>query len=162
MQLLIDPPPPTRRLDVASAGRASAKPGVYAAWICDPDALASCGVAGPAPRLIYVGKASGRGGLRARLLRHARTPFWSLVDLLGARGTIRPGWWQYAIKHQRHSRSLHAPPLAAATERAALAWQHEHLVWGWVPIADAGTVESALIAAHEPLLNLRGRGYVRR
>jgi hypothetical protein len=82
-----------------------------------------------------------------------------MVDLLAMRGKVRPGWWQYAVKNQPYLRSLHAPPLAQDAERDALAWQREHLRWGWMRVAKAGTVESALIAQHQPLLNLRGRGY---
>lgn len=154
-------PEPFTALEEAHARAAPRERGVYAAWITDGSALADAALETPAPRLVYVGKASGREGLRHRLLRHARTPFWDLLDLLAARGTIVPGWWRYADKHQPFKRSLHVPPLASRSEAAALAWQHEHLRWGWLTHDTPGPLEVTLIAAHTPLLNLSGKGLKR-
>src|SRR4051794_2564793 len=105
-------PRPEVRLDEATARGAPARPGVYGAWITDTESLAQCGIAGPEPRVVYIGKASGASGLRSRLLRHAKQPFWSLLDLLATRGTIVPGWWHYAFKNQPYKRTIKAPPLA--------------------------------------------------
>jgi hypothetical protein len=154
-------PAPETLLDVATARSVPADTGVYAAWITDPNGLEQCGVAGPEPRVVYIGKASGRGGLRSRLLRHARDPFYSLADLLASRGTILPCWWHFAWKDQPFARTVKAPPLARLSSDAALAWQHQHLRWGWVTLEDPRAVESALIATHQPLLNLHGRGLVK-
>jgi hypothetical protein len=152
-------PAPAFRLGEETAREAPAQTGVYAAWITDAESLAECGVAGPEPRVIYIGQARGSGGLRARLRIHAREPFWSLLDLLASRGTILPGWWHHAIKNQPHRRTLDVPPLAKLSESAALTWQQDHLRWGWTSIKKPSPVESTLIAQYQPLLNLRGRGF---
>lgn len=152
-------PRPAFRLDEAAARAAPTQTGVYAAWITDAESFSECGIAAPEPRVVYIGKASGGGGLRSRLLRHARQPFWSLLDLLASRGTILPSWWHHAFKRQPHKRTLKTPPLAKLAEDAALAWQQDHLRWGWTSTGEPRPVESSLIAQHQPLLNLHGRGF---
>lgn len=152
------PPEPATTLDADTAKRAPQSQGIYAAWIVDEQALAEAGLSGPPPRLVYVGVAAGRGGLRHRLARHAKTPFWDLLDLLAVRGTIVPGWWHYARKNQPHKRTLHPPPLARLASDEALAWQERNLRWGWVMRNTPRSLESELIAAYQPLLNLSGQG----
>jgi hypothetical protein len=77
---------------------------------------------------------------------------------LPADGAAR--WWRYAHKYSRTKR-LRYPGLAQLAVDETLAWQHEHLRWGWTAVhaVDATRVESDLIAAHRPLGNLAGRGY---
>lgn len=160
MELVPKPPPPEHRLDTKTASGVPASRGVYAAWIVDERALAEAGIGGVPPVLLYVGKAGGAAGLRARLTRHAAHPWWELVDLLASRGTVLPGWWSYAEKNTTH-RTLRIPPLAAVAEAETRAWQHENLRWGWIskPRTDVRAYEAALIAMHRPLLNRHGRGY---
>lgn len=153
------PPEGKHRLDVQRAGRAPERPGVYAAWVVDEAALTDAGIDGPPPVLWYVGKATGVGGLRARLRRHARAAWWELVDLLASRRVVLPGWWSYAYKNTTR-RTLTIPPLAMVSHDETLRWQHSHLRWGW-SAASAGktrTLEGDLIATHLPLLNRHGRG----
>lgn len=135
-------------------------PGVYAAWIVDPAALAEAGIDGPPPVLMYVGKASSTGGLKARLRLHASWPWWELIDLLATRRTVLPGWWSHAQKNTQR-RTLTVPPLAAVSQDQARAWQWRNLRWGWIsdPSMDLLKHEAALIASHRPMLNRRGLGY---
>lgn len=153
------PPEGKHRLDVQRAGRVTERPGVYAAWIPDDAALTNLGIDGAAPVLWYVGRATGTGGLRARLRRHARSAWWELVDLLASRRVVLPGWWWYADKNTAH-RTLTIPPLAMVSHEETLRWQHSHLRWGWVAASKVNTraLEADLIATHLPLLNLHGRG----
>ena len=153
------PPEGKHRLDVQRAGRVTERPGVYAAWIADAAALTDVGVDGPAPVLWYVGRATGAGGLRARLRRHARSAWWELVDLLASRRVVLPGWWSYAFKNTAR-RTLTVPPLAMVSHDETLRWQHSHLRWGWIAGSKVNTkaLEGDLIATHLPLLNLHGRG----
>jgi len=124
--------------------------------------MAELGVHGATPFLLYVGKAGGPGGLRARLRRHAQTPWFEVADLLAARGRALPLWWGYADK-VRQRRVPPMPPLAQVAFDQTLAWQHERIVWGWrdVPASVLSRHETALIAANVSLLNRRGRGYLR-
>lgn len=134
--------------------------GVYAAWIVDGDAVGALGAGGPAPVLMYVGKASSApGGLQRRLKRHATTAWWELSDLLAARGIVTAGWWAYGA-HNHAGRMPPMPPLAKRTFDATLDWQQREFRWGWAAVDDdvLGGVESRLIAEHAPLLNWTGRG----
>jgi hypothetical protein len=137
------------------------KPGIYAAWLTDAASLAQVGLAPVERRLIYVGKAGGRYGLRQRLRRHARSPWYSLLHALAAGRHVLPCWWTHARKNGPHSRVVHPSGLAAVATAEALAWQHAHLSWGYVtvPADKLRACESQLIHRHRPLINLAGRDY---
>jgi hypothetical protein len=155
----IDVPEARIRLNLEIARAAPTKRGLYAAWIMSEAALGQAGIAAPAPRVVYIGVGNGRSGLRNRLQRHASDPFWDLVDLLAARGTVLPGWWQYAIKHQPLKRIVKPSPLANLTSRQVLAWQESNLRWGWDTTKDVAAHEARLIAEAQPVLNIKGRGF---
>jgi hypothetical protein len=155
-----DVPPPRHRLDPAAAAQLPRTPGIYAAWITMDAALEQVGIAGPAPRLVYVGIATSKAGLRRRLTAHVSTPWWELLDLLASRRAVLPAWWAHSFKNSPH-RTLTIPALAQLASDEALAWQHEHLRWGWteMPKAEAQAAEVAAIAAHRPLVNRKGLDY---
>lgn len=122
--------------------------------------MAELGVHGALPFLLYVGKGSGPGGLRARLRRHAEVPWFEIADLLACQARTLPLWWGYADKvHPRRVPPM--TPLARVAFDQALAWQHRRIVWGWEGVSGSlvGAHESALIADNMTLLNRRGRGY---
>jgi hypothetical protein len=154
------PPSPSQSLDIEAARQAPTDQGIYAAWLTAEEALREIGIDGPPPVLVYVGIAVGKGGLRHRLLRHAQVPWWELIDLLASRRTVLPAWWAHAPKNTDR-RTLTTPMLARIAEEQARAWHHEHLRWGWEVMTrkEAETREVAVIAAHRPLVNRKGRGY---
>lgn len=149
------------------------EPGVYAAWITSEEALEELGVEGPAPVVVYIGKAGPTSRtkgkprtLRDRLREHVRQPgqqdcypFFELAELLGVRRTILLPIWHRNPDKVSVSRYRSRPsPLGQLSIDQALAWQYENLVWGWVPLpADqVNQMESTLIRQHQPLLNQRG------
>ncbi len=135
------------------------KPGVYAAWLEDADALEQAGIEPDedGTALLYVGLSTS--GLARRLQRHVFAPFWDLAELLAMRRTVLPAWWVRAQKSTT-GRTVSPTPLAGVTEDQALGWQYQHLRWGWVPVSrdEVRRVEVELIAEHQPVLNLRGQG----
>ncbi len=149
------------------------EPGVYAAWITTDEALEQLGVEGPAPVVAYIGKAGPTSRTKGkprtlldRLREHVRQPgqqdcypFFELAELLGVRRTILPPIWHRSFYKVQASKYRSRPsPLGQLSINQALAWQYEHLVWGWsaLPASQVNQVESALIKEHLPLLNHRG------
>ncbi len=94
-----DPPTGEHALDRATLARVPLTTGVYAAWLIEPAALQAAGINGRSPLLMYVAKASSKGGLQQRLRRHAKIPWWEVADLLASTGVGHPGWWAYAEKN---------------------------------------------------------------
>lgn len=132
------------------------RPGVYAAWITTPAALRALGVAGPAPRLIYIGRAVAASGLRGRLLEHTLSSWQTLNELLAARGGCVFSWWH----RTRLARDAPYRPTPSAlgdlSSHEALRFQHEHLRWRWISCRSrtrAEALEIELLASNEPLLN---------
>src|SRR5690242_16544524 len=68
-------------------------PGLYAIWLLEPGSLRACGIDGPAPKLIYIGMASPRHGLRGRLYQHLGADWGALTELLAVRGHVLFPWW---------------------------------------------------------------------
>ena len=135
------------------------KPGIYAAWVVDESALRQCGIAGPAPSLIYVGKA-GERGLRKRLEIHARRPFYELGELLAVRGNaLFP--WEHRVVQYGPGR-FKPGPLCQISSRQTLEWQHRHLMWSWRTVSSKSVTksENEAIEAGEPILNRQGGGSV--
>jgi hypothetical protein len=150
---------PRVRLSKEVATSAPRTSGLYAAWAVVPPTLEELGVDARAPLCMYIGKAGGSSGLRHRLGRHARTPWWRVLDLLASQSRGLPGWWQYAPKW--HGRRSDVPSALAVSARiAALEWQQDHFRWGWVDVREAElrSLESQLIARYQPFLNLQGQG----
>lgn len=134
--------------------------GIYAAWIVSDAALHALGIAGPAPVLMYVGKAAGgRGNLRRRLTVHSRVPFYELIELLAIRGhTIFP--WHARAYTPGSGRMYRASPLAQLATDAGMRFQHTHLRWAWrsCDADEARVLERRAIASGRPLLNRAGAG----
>lgn len=117
-----------QRLDLQAVRHIPRVEGVYAAWITTREALVEIGIDGPPPVLVYIGKATGVGGLRTRLRRHASSAWWELIDLLASRRTVLPGWWSHSQKNTGR-RTLLIPPLAMVSHAQALDWQHRNVRW---------------------------------
>ena len=161
---LPEPPEPNARLDWEAAKSLPDRPGIYAAWILEEDALEAVGVEGPAPVLTYVGKA---GSLRERIGRHVpgpqllhRLPFIDLGELLALRGAVISNWWARSFDKGPNKYWNTPSALGALGIDQTLSWQRDHLVWGWTPIPKGGLsqLEARLINTHAPLLNRRGQG----
>ncbi len=139
-------------------------PGVYAAWITDEAALRQAGVEGTAPLLAYVGKARS---LRQRIGRHVpgpevrhRLPFSDLGEMLSTGGHTLWNWWARSFDRGPDGRWAAPSGLGRLAIDQTLAWQREHLVWGWSVAAPEvlTMLEVSLIVEHEPLLNPQRRG----
>jgi hypothetical protein len=131
--------------------------GIYAAWIRDRTGLAEVGISGPLPRLMYVGIGGSRGGLRARLKRHASSAFLPTNELLAARGVVLAGWGdRYAPKTS--GRMAKKTPLLDLASEQTLAWQHKRFRWAWQPCSPelARLSELAAVSECSPILNLSG------
>ena len=63
-------------------------PGVYASWLVDRHALRMCGLVGPPPVALYVGKATTKRGLSDRIAQHVHIANLELVDLLALQGRV--------------------------------------------------------------------------
>jgi hypothetical protein len=135
-------------------------PGVYAAWLVDSKALAGCGVEGPAPRLMYVGRAVSAGGLRTRLRNHAEASFTELGDLLAVRGKTLFDWCGRNPHSLAPGYRPRPSPLGQLARTQALEWQLRHFHWAWRKCSreQATALESGAIKEMKPLLNLRGAG----
>lgn len=131
-----------------------ARTGIYAAWITDAAALRDVGIDRPAPRIVYVGIATGAHGLRRRLLKHSRGPFQELNELLGVRGRAL-FCWGYRYLPPGEPRSVGTTPLLEVAERQTLEWQHRHVSWSWSACspARARALEKEAVVRHEPVLN---------
>lgn len=133
-------------------------PGIYAAWIKTPHALADIGVARKRPLLVYVGKAVTRGGLRHRLREHIEIGMAGLDELLGARGRVLFPWWSRMWRPPRHEGEPHRPlpsSLSLLTQRQVVEWQLENLHWSWEPCTRdrARGKETRALEGTRPLLN---------
>src|SRR4051794_7765174 len=130
------------------------KSGVYAAWIVDDVALSEAGGDGPAPRLMYLGRAQTAAGLRGRLMEHARKPWYSLAELLAVRGHVLFPWWGRCMDKGSGYRPKRTP-LAQVSEIQAVDWQRRNLVWTWevAPFALVHDLELQLIRELKPFLN---------
>jgi hypothetical protein len=139
-------------------GIVPAVPGLYAIWIVDSSALRAAGIDGPAPKLLYVGKAEPRrSGLRGRLYRHVGAEWFDLSELLAVRGQLLFPWWAKAWPEEGAHVLKARTPLAELCERQALDWQNKFLRYTWSELDIRGrdllAVEASVIRRHEPLLN---------
>lgn len=85
------------------------RPGIYAAWILDPRALRQAGIDGPAPLLLYVGKATS---LRSRLGPRAEVMDIAPHELLAARGQVLWLWGARAKKRDGRTKRWKASAFA--------------------------------------------------
>lgn len=138
-------------------GRAPVDAGLYIVWLVSSDARRDIGLEASEDVAIYVGQAGARG-IRARIHGRIHHTWPQLAEILAVRGHVLFPWWlRYPFPD---SRRFPRTQLAQLSQAQALAWQHAHLRWRFIPcpVARLARLEREAIEHLRPLLNRRGMG----
>jgi hypothetical protein len=139
--------------------RLDERPGVYAAWLEDPETLGDAGIDAKPPLALYVGKAVQHGGLSQRLGEHVDLPWLELMELLALAcdggdvlspfgGRVGRLDWEEARRKE--------DPMTQQALRRTRDWLHDNVFWSWItcPKEDALQLEREAIHSLKPLLNI--------
>ncbi len=133
-------------------------PGVYAAWLLDPEGLGECGIMGPPPVALYVATAVTGGGLADRIREHVWTTWLELAELLALEGRVLSPFAGRRGLRKGEERRDEEDPMTDLTIREARAWQHDRVSWSWVSCRanQAAAVARDAIRSRDPVLNTAG------